>query len=236
MAKERGTTKEKSKGAIKRKTVDKVVITRLNIENTIYRNALLKFHGICDCRVVLKRLPKKTAAPKPPQKKLLSAQKVKSVRIQVPWLPTTASTKSSATMGTNDLLQSKPAAAKRTRSQSLHHERPVNDNHHGSLKKGQLFLKSAKIRMMNPLEQKSFYRFLPNIVASKRQRLASISNDDLHQELLEKANTPNRSLRPVDRRSIPEPIPEPLPEWKIIFNEFQRIKAEREEKKVKESF
>lgn len=56
------------------------------------------------------------------------------------------------------------------------------------------------------------------------------TNEDLHAELLEKLNTPNRSLLPAGRRSVPDPVPVPFPQWKTIFNEFQEKAAERKKK------
>lgn len=68
----------------------------------------------------------------------------------------------------------------------------------------------------------------------KRERTLSVSkerpkptNEDLYAELLEKLNTPNRSLLPADRRSVQNPTPVPLPPWKTIFKEFQEKAAER---------
>lgn len=54
------------------------------------------------------------------------------------------------------------------------------------------------------------------------------TTEDFHSELLEKFNSPNRSLRAASLRPMSDPIQNPLPEWKRIFNEFQKTKADRE--------
>lgn len=69
-----------------------------------------------------------------------------------------------------------------------------------------------------------------------RTRLSSLleerpkpTNEDFHSELMQKLNTPNKSLLPVGRRSFLDAKPAPLPEWKKFFNEFQKKAAERKE-------
>lgn len=53
----------------------------------VFQKALLKWHGICDCKLNLKRLSTDEFEPKPAKKKFLSAPKVNSVRSHVNWLP-----------------------------------------------------------------------------------------------------------------------------------------------------
>lgn len=142
MAKKRETDKNKSKNAIKYQNAHKVVITPLKLKNEIFRNALFKFHGIRDLRVVLQRIPIESLAPVPKKKMLLCAPKIESVRMHVPWLPKKLGSKPLAAVNINNLPQSKPTTAKRDRNQSFYNERPGNDDgcgaingHHGTLRK-----------------------------------------------------------------------------------------------------
>lgn len=91
MVKTRGLQSKKLKNALQRRNGVKVVLTRLNFESEIFRKALFKFHGIRDFRVVLQRLPNEIVAPKPAKNLLVHTREVKSIRAQVPWLPTIAS-------------------------------------------------------------------------------------------------------------------------------------------------
>lgn len=61
-------------------------------DNSAFRKALFRMHGIRDCTVKLHRLDNESfvVVSKPAKKKLLSTPKAKSVRFQVPWLPTIA--------------------------------------------------------------------------------------------------------------------------------------------------
>lgn len=84
------------------------------------------------------------------------------------------------------------------------------------------------------MNQHDIEKIPAKLMPARRQRSSSVleerpkpTNEDFHSELLEKFNTPNRSLMPAGRRSIPDPKPVPLPEWKRIFNEFQEKAAER---------
>lgn len=59
--------------------------------------------------------------------------------------------------------------------------------------------------------------------------------EDFHSELMEKFNSPNRSLQPANLRFLSDPLPEPLPEWKRIFNEFQKTKEDRKTRRKEEN-
>lgn len=50
------------------------------------------------------------------------------------------------------------------------------------------------------------------------------TNEEFHSELMDKVNSPNRSLKPARLRSLPDQTPQTLPEWKKIFNEFLETK------------
>lgn len=45
--------------------------------------------------------------------------------------------------------------------------------------------------------------------------------DDMHHELSEKFNSPERGLRPSTNRQLPEPQPKPLSEFQKIYNEIK---------------
>lgn len=91
MVETRGLQSKKLKNALRRRNDIKVVLTRLNFESEIFQKALFSFHGIRDLRIVLERLPNEIVAPKPAKNLLIHTPKVKSIRAQVPWLPTIAS-------------------------------------------------------------------------------------------------------------------------------------------------
>lgn len=61
------------------------------------------------------------------------------------------------------------------------------------------------------------------------------TSEEFHSELMEKFNSPNRSLQPVSLRSMCDPTPQPLPEWKNFFNEFQNTKNDRKTRQNKEN-
>lgn len=91
MVKTRRLQSKKLKNVLRRQNGVKVVLTRLNFENEIFQKALFKFHGIRNLRIVLKRLPNEIVDPMAAKKLLIHTPKVKSIRAQVPWLPSIAS-------------------------------------------------------------------------------------------------------------------------------------------------
>lgn len=93
-----------------------------NLKSSMFINALFRMYGIRDCLVQLQRLESKTTIPK----KRLSTPKVKSVRFQVPWLPSIANVTSS--VETKEKPRSKEVAGKRGRSHAFCTERSIDDN------------------------------------------------------------------------------------------------------------
>lgn len=197
-------------------------------------------HGICDFRVNLHRLTaKKIVALTTGKKKLSAKTNVNSVRFHVSWLPTASNTNPSA-------INAKKVAGKRgSRIQSLH-EQSTNDITCNAAMDGEYLHdvstsaphKGKYILTKTDLFQLMSKPDIENIPAkslpAKCKRTLSVleerpkpTNEDLHSELLKKLNTPNRSLLPAGRRSVPDPIPVPLPEWKIFFKEFQEKAVER---------
>lgn len=174
-------------------------------------------HGIRDCRVNVRRLTAEEIVSLTSVKKnRLARGSLKSVRFHVPWLPTTLNTKPS-------VINSKEVAGKRSRAQSLH-ERPLNDEKYGAAMDGEHLHVNSKA-MPEKIPVKSLRcRKRSSSVLEERPKP---TNEDFHSELMQKLNTPNKSLLPVDRRSFPNAKPAPLPEWKIFFNEFQKKAAER---------
>lgn len=139
MMKKGGTDKNKSKKVIKFENACKVVIKPLKLENNIFRNALFKFHGIRDLRVVLQRVPIESVAPVPTKKMLLYAPNFDSVRVHVPWLPK-AGSKPMATVNMKPMATVKLSQLEPT---SFHCKRPRDDDgcdvingRHATLQKG----------------------------------------------------------------------------------------------------
>lgn len=61
------------------------------------------------------------------------------------------------------------------------------------------------------------------------------TTEEFHSELMEKFNSPNRSLQPASLRSLSNSTPETLPDWKTIFNEFQNTRNHRSNKKARQN-
>lgn len=98
MAKKRSFSNTKSQKVKNREY--KVAITRLRLNDAVFLDALLKYHGIRDCAVKLHRMNDPTnhsLVEKKQKKKLLrSTEKNPSVRLHVPWLPTVQSMKTTS--------------------------------------------------------------------------------------------------------------------------------------------
>lgn len=126
MAKTRRMVKNMLKTSMKHHKVGNCYIKlfRLNLKSSMFKNALFKMYGIRDCRIQLVRLENKPAASTIPEKKRLSTSKGKSVRFQVPWLPTIENVTPSVETK-EKLVKSKEAAGKPRPSRSLYTERSV---------------------------------------------------------------------------------------------------------------
>lgn len=126
MAKTRRMVKNQLKTSMKHHIVGNcyVKLFRLNLKSSMFKNALFKMYGISDCRIQLVRLENKPAASAIPEKKRLSTSKAKSVRFQVPWLPTIDNVTSS--VETKEKPKSKEVAGKPGPSRSFYVERSVD--------------------------------------------------------------------------------------------------------------
>lgn len=177
-------------------------------------------HSIRDFRVSLNRLSaEEIVALTTEKKKFLVEPTEKSVRLHVSWAPTISNTSPSA-------IDSKKLAGKRKhRTQSLHEHSAIDITSNAVMDPSNAAIHG---------EHRMSAKIPPKSLPAKRRRSLSVfeerpeqTNEDFHSELLKKLNTPNRSLLPAGRRSIPDRKPLPLPEWKRIFNEFQEKAAQR---------
>lgn len=61
----------------------------------------------------------------------------------------------------------------------------------------------------------------PNEGAPKQETKKKTTMDDMHSELREKYESPNRGLKPIAQRALSDPLPKPGSAFQQIFDDFK---------------
>lgn len=175
-----------------------------DIDDILFRSALLRKYAIKDCFVRLDRLEGNGIIEAPPQKLLRLESKHESVRSNVSWMPAPSSISQNAA----DALAA-------------------------------LAMYQQENRVVAPIARKCVKRhraksmFAESTWQSHNSSGAKrFSIDDMHVELQEKMNRPNKGLKPCGDRQLPERSPSPISHMQKMMNEIKATFLARKANKV----
>lgn len=170
--------------------VTNILFLIFDIDNEAFEKALLEKYGIKNCVVRLERLAQRETSTEDPPKNLRLSPQKKPLRSNVSWMPVASST----------LKHSSDAvAALATYREEIDFVPSVTKNNVIRQRAKSVYVESVQLNDSNE---------------------SNVTMDDLHFEFRGKYNSPNRGLKPVSVRQLPEAQPKPTSQFQLIYNEF----------------